>query len=84
MNVHQGEQPGFCTVEQLAFDWQLTTLTIYRMVQRGYLPSYRIGNYVRIRRTDAEEFLKNHRRFDFVPGLYWTTIPGETESGSRM
>jgi len=71
MNVHQDEQPNFCTVEELANDWQLNKPTIYRIIQRGYLPSYRFGNYIRIRRSDVEEFLKNHRRFDFVPSLYW-------------
>jgi len=71
MNTQQGEQAGFCTVEELAFDWQLSAPNVYRIVQRGELPSYRFGSRIRIRRSDAEEFLKRRRRFDDVFNSYW-------------
>jgi excisionase family DNA binding protein len=51
----------FYTVAQLAKLLQLTEMTIYRMVNRGELPHYRIGRVKRFRSSDVELFLESHR-----------------------
>jgi putative molybdopterin biosynthesis protein len=52
----------FYTVSQLAELLQLTEMTIYRMVDRGELPHYKIGRVKRFRTSDIEQFLSNRRK----------------------
>jgi excisionase family DNA binding protein len=52
----------FYTVAQLAELLQLTEMTIYRMVERGDLPHYKIGRIKRFSTADVEVFLESHRQ----------------------
>jgi putative molybdopterin biosynthesis protein len=57
-----GGPKEFYTVAQLAELLQLTEMTIYRMVNRGELPHYKIGRVKRFRSSDVEQFLESHRQ----------------------
>jgi len=51
----------FYTVNQLADLFQLTPMTIYRMIKQGKLAYHSIGRVKRIHRRDVAEFLSRHR-----------------------
>jgi excisionase family DNA binding protein len=51
----------FYTVNQLADLFQLTPITIYRMIKQGKLAYHSIGRVKRIHRRDVAEFLSRHR-----------------------
>jgi len=51
----------FYTVSQLAALFQLTPMTIYRMIKHKHLAYHSIGRIKRIHRRDLEEFLNRHR-----------------------
>jgi excisionase family DNA binding protein len=51
----------FYTVRDLANLFQVTETTVYRLVRRGELPSYRIGRAIRFRANEVEAFLKRCR-----------------------
>src|SRR5215472_10047216 len=57
----ESPNPEFYTVAQLARLFQLTEMTIYRMVYRRDLACYSIGRMKRFRRSDVEAFLKRCR-----------------------
>lgn len=50
------------TVEDLAEYLQLSTKTIYRMLRRGQLPCYRVGNQWRFRRETIDTWLEDERK----------------------
>ncbi|HVM21481.1 MAG TPA: helix-turn-helix domain-containing protein [Egibacteraceae bacterium] len=39
----------------------ITTRTLYRLVDEGQLPAYKIGRVLRLQRTDVEAFIKSAR-----------------------
>ena len=51
----------FYTVKTLSDKLAVTTATIYRMVERGELPAYKIGKSLRFNPEEIEEFLKSVR-----------------------
>lgn len=46
------------TVDDLAEYLQLSTKTIYRMLRRGQLPCYRVGNQWRFRKSIIDAWLE--------------------------
>ena len=50
------------TVEDLADYLQLSTKTIYRMLRRGQLPCYRVGNQWRFRKEVIDTWLEQERK----------------------
>lgn len=49
------------TTEEVAEFLRVDIVTVRRLVNRGELPAYRIGNEYRFTRTDLEEFVKRQR-----------------------
>lgn len=45
------------SVQRAAAELEVTTRTIYRFINDGKLPAYRIGRVYRIRRADLDAFL---------------------------
>jgi excisionase family DNA binding protein len=39
----------------------LTATTVYRLIDQGLLPAYRLGRVIRCRRTDVDAFLDTRR-----------------------
>jgi excisionase family DNA binding protein len=60
--MRQEAKPEFYTVSQLADLFQLTPMTIYRMVRRGELACHSIGRIKRFRHNDVEAFLRRARQ----------------------
>lgn len=48
----------YLTVEEIAVMMRVSKMTIYRMVERGEIPSLRFGRSFRIRRSDLETYLE--------------------------
>ena len=46
------------TIEDLAEYLKVSTKTVYRMVRKGQLPCYRVGNLWRFRRTVIDQWLE--------------------------
>jgi len=42
------------TVKELAQEYRVSEITVYRHIKAGKLPVYRVGRSIRIRRSDAE------------------------------
>ena len=49
------------TTEEVAEFLRVDIVTVRRLVNRGDLPAYRIGNEYRFTRVDLEEFIKRQR-----------------------
>jgi excisionase family DNA binding protein len=47
------------SVEDLAEYLQLSTKTVYRMLRRGDIPCYRVGNQWRFRKEAIDAWLEN-------------------------
>ena len=57
------------TVEDLAEYLQLSTKTIYRMLRRGQLPCYRVGNQWRFRKSTIDAWLEHEQKTAEIGGL---------------
>jgi len=57
------------TVRQVAEKLLCSVFTVYRYINSGYLPSYKIGSRNRVGEKDLEEFLARHRRITPIFGL---------------
>lgn len=49
------------TVQEVAEELAYTKTTVYRMIQRGDLPAYKVGSEYRIQREDLERFVSSGR-----------------------
>lgn len=50
----------------------VTTRTLYRFINDGAIPAYKLGRVIRIRRTDLDAFLEAHR---IAPGSLDHLVP---------
>ena len=50
---------GFVTVPELAKKLGVSAMTVYRMTERGDIPSIRVGRSIRIPLQAAEEVLRH-------------------------
>jgi excisionase family DNA binding protein len=55
------EKP-FLTVEEVAKRFGVNVTTIYRLVQRGKIPAFKIGNQWRFRAQRLEEWIADRER----------------------
>ena len=54
---HLAPLPTLLSVEATALQLSVCTKTVRRLIERGALPSCRVGRLVRIRATDLAEFV---------------------------
>ena len=63
-------QKQFLSVKEIASFLDLKELSVYRLCQKGHLPSYKFGGTVRIAREDFEQYLQNAKQtIPAGPGL---------------
>ena len=55
------EQP-YLTVETVAKRFGVNATTIYRLVKRGKLPGFKVGNQWRFSEVRLKEWIENHER----------------------
>jgi excisionase family DNA binding protein len=58
---HEPEQP-YLTVDDVAKRFGVNVTTVYRLVQRGRLPAFKIGNQWRFSQTRLEEWVADRER----------------------
>lgn len=49
------------TPAELAARWKISKRTVYAMLNRGELPSFRVGGQLRILATDADKYEEANR-----------------------
>ena len=65
----------------------ITTRTLYRFINEGGLPAYRMGRVIRVKQSDVDEFIEHSR---IEPGtlghLYPDPVPSrpDEESGDEV
>lgn len=55
------KQKEFYLVEELAEKLRVSNMTIYRYIKAGKIKAYKIGKEFRIKVSDFEIFLQNHK-----------------------
>lgn len=55
------EKP-YLTVDDVAKRFSVNVTTIYRLVQRGKLPAFKVGSQWRFSKTRLEEWVEDHER----------------------
>ena len=58
--MRHGKQ--YLTVEEVAKRFDVNVTTIYRLVERGKLPAFKIGNQWRFRESRLEEWITDRER----------------------
>ncbi len=56
------KEKGFFTVKDIAEYLNLKDLAVYRLIQRGELPSYKFGRQIRVKKEDFDRFLEHSRQ----------------------
>lgn len=49
----------FLTVREVQAILRVGRMTVYRLANSGNLPAYRIGQQIRVRRDDLEQYLRD-------------------------
>ena len=57
----------------------ITTRTLYRFINEGGLPAYRMGRVIRVKQTDVDEFIEHSR---IEPGTLGHLYPDPVPAGS--
>lgn len=52
----------FVTIKEIAKDWRVSVMTVYRWVKNGELPYYRAGRNIRVTREAYVAFNKEKKR----------------------
>lgn len=55
------EQP-YLTIEEVAKRFGVNVTTVYRLVKRGKLPAFKIGNQWRFSQMRLQEWVEDHER----------------------
>ena len=64
----------FFNVDELSEYLGIKKSTLYRMVENGELPHYRIGRLIRFRRDDVDSWIERHRKEIIAPEKRATEI----------
>lgn len=76
MKAHDGISTGpeeWLGVHAVAVRLGVVDRTVYRLIDHGDLPAYRIGRLIRVRRQDLDGFLAENR---VAPGSMSHLYPG--------
>lgn len=57
----------------------ITTRTLYRFINEGGLPAYRMGRVIRVKQADVDEFIEHSR---IAPGTLGHLYPDPVPAGS--
>ena len=52
------------TIDELAKYLKISKHTIYKMLEKGEIPAFKIANQWRFKRSDIDEWIEKHRNFD--------------------
>ncbi len=63
----------FVDADQAARILRISKWTIYQWMKRGYIPYYKLGRLLRIRRADLATRIEHERRTGGIP---WNFVPG--------
>ena len=55
-------QREYLTIEDVARRFRVNTTTVYRLVEKGRLPGFKVGNQWRFRETRLDEWIENRER----------------------
>ena len=59
---HDGVDKIYLTVEEVAKRFGVNATTVYRLVQQGRLPAFKVGNQWRFSETRLEAWITDHER----------------------
>ena len=59
---HDGAEKIYLTVEEVAKRFGVNATTVYRLVQKGRLPAFKVGNQWRFSETRLEAWVTDHER----------------------
>lgn len=54
------QQKEYLSVSEMAAEFGIHEMTFYRMIRDKKIPAFKIGSQWRVRRTDLEDWLKQH------------------------
>ena len=60
--VPMQEPRPYLTVNEVAKRFGVNVTTIYRLVQRGKLPAFKVGNQWRLSKHRLEQWVEDHER----------------------
>lgn len=84
MSVSDFEEIVWMSTQEAARRLGITTRTLYRFVDEGSLPAYKMGRVFRLKRKDVDAFIEQSR---IAPGslehLYPERKTSATESANR-
>lgn len=55
------DDPGWLSTQAAAKRLGVTTRTLYRFIDLGELPAYRLGRVIRLKRVDVDAFIERSR-----------------------
>ena len=55
-------EPAYLTIQDVAKRFGVNVTTVYRLVQRGKLPAFKIGSQWRFSQSRLEEWVANRER----------------------
>ena len=59
---HRQRTNDYLTVDEVARRFGVNVTTVYRLVQRGKLPAFKVGSQWRFRHSRLEEWIADHER----------------------
>ena len=57
---HDGPEKTYLTVEEVAKRFGINVTTVYRLVQKGKLPAFKVGNQWRVGEARLKEWIADH------------------------
>ena len=74
--MEQLEQENMLSVQEVAKRFNVSKQSIYRLIEDRQLPADRIGNILRIKKSDVEQFLMDNKTVFglFTGGVLLSTL----------
>ena len=61
-DAEQSKRPAYLTVDEVAERFHVNVTTIYRLVERGKLPAFKIGNQWRFSEVRLDQWVADKER----------------------
>lgn len=75
-------EPISYTTEEIAKLLKVSKLTVYELIKKGELPSYRVGKQIRVDSTDLEAYKQNARN-EMNPGINVESVQPQQSEAPR-